>query len=205
MTPIISTVIQWVILPLIMFALFAFAWIIASTARSAELKVSSWAGFWAGLVTFVIYVVSQLGHIREPDLHFSALPGFLLLPLGWGLGAGFVFLWTVRHAVPTRLVGLITLMLAASSTSAVFTYIFIDSLRVSVLYWTLGSALGILLHIVLFPTSVEHIFKAAAGQGQLSADAHRGPLAELLSSTGRGSSDMDPVTQAKASNNESCI
>jgi hypothetical protein len=204
MTPVISTVIQWVILPLIMFALFAFAWIIASTARTPELKVSSWAGCWAGLVTFVIYVVSQLGHIREPDLHFSALPGFLLLPLGWGLGAGLVFLWLVRHAVPTRLVGLITLMLAACSTSAVFTYIFIDSVRVSVLYWTLGTALGILLHIVLFPTSVEHIFKAAAGEMQLPADARRGPLAELLSSSGQRGSDTEPVNQARTSKNESC-
>jgi hypothetical protein len=126
-TPVISTVLEWVILPAIMFAIFAFAWVIASTARSAELNVSSWAGFWAGLVTFVIYVVSELGRIREPNLHFSALPGLLLRPLGWGLGAGFAFLWLVRDVVPTRLVGLITLMLAASSTPAMFTYIFIDS------------------------------------------------------------------------------
>ena len=134
-----------------MCAIFAFAWIIASSAKTGELKVSSWAGFWAGLLTFVIYVVGQLGHIREPNLHYAPLPGLQFLPLGWGLTTGFLFLWIVRHAVPTRLVGLITLMLAGSSTSAIFTYIFIDSLRVSVLYWTLGTALGILLHVVLSP------------------------------------------------------
>jgi hypothetical protein len=133
MTPVISTIIEWVILPSIMFALFGFAWLIASTARAAELKVSSWAVLWAGLVTFVIYVVSQLGRIREPNLHFAALPGLMFVPLGWGLGTGFAFLWLVRYILPTRLVGLMTLMLAASSTSAMFTYIFIDSLRVSVL------------------------------------------------------------------------
>jgi hypothetical protein len=106
MAPFVSTTVQWVILPLIMFAIFTFAWIIASSARTGELRVSSWAGFWAGLLTFVVYVVSQLGQIREPDLHFTALPGLRLLPLGWGLTTGFVFLWFFRHAVPTRLVGL---------------------------------------------------------------------------------------------------
>ena len=185
----ISTTVQWVILPLIMFAIFAFAWIIASSARTAELRVSSWAGFWAGLLSFVIYVVSQLSQIREPNLHYAPLPGLQLLPLGWGLTTGFVFLWIVRHAVPTRLVGLITLMLAGSSTSAVFTYIFIDSLRVSVLYWTLGTALGILLHIVLFPTSIAHIFPLGERKERFLADAMRKPMAEFLCSSGATTSD----------------
>jgi hypothetical protein len=157
----IATTVQWVILPFIMFAIFALAWIIASSAKNAELRVSSWAGFWAGMLSFLVYVVSQLGQIREPELRYVPLPGLQLLPLGWGLTAGFVFLWVVRHAVPTRLVGLITLLLTGTSTSALFTYVFIDSLKVSVLYWTLGTALGILLHIVLFPASVVHIFPRA--------------------------------------------
>lgn len=194
MTSMISTAIQWGILPSIMFALFVFAWIIASTARSAELKVSSWAGFWAGLVTFVTYVVSQLRRIDEPNFDYSKLPGFLILPLASGLGVGFVFLWTVRQLVPTRLVGLLTLMLAASSTSALFTYIFIDTLRVSVLYCTLGTALGILLHIVLFPSSVEHIVKSAARPGPLPEDIRREPVAELFPRSAQRSADAQPVT-----------
>ena len=161
MTIFIATTVQWVILPLIMFAIFAFAWIIANSARTAELRVSSWAGFWAGLLSFVVYVVSQLSQIQEPKLQYADLPGLQLLPFGWGLSTGFVFLWFVRHAVPTRLVGLITLMLAGTSTSAVFTYVFIDSTRVPVLYWTLGMALGIILHIVLFPSSIVPIFPPA--------------------------------------------
>lgn len=189
MAPFISTAVQWVILPLIMCAIFTFAWIIASSARTAELRVSSWAGFWAGLLSFVIYVVSQLSHIREPDLHYAALPGLQLLPLGWGLTTGFVFLWIVRHAVPTRLVGLITLMLAGSSTSAIFTYIFIDSLRVSVLYWTLGTALGILLHIVLFPASIAHIFPLGERKDRFLADAIRRPIAAFNPSAGAKPAD----------------
>jgi hypothetical protein len=195
--PIISTIVQWVIVPLIMLAVFAFACVIACSARTPESKVSSWAGFCAGLVTFVVYVVSQLNDIREPDLRSSALPGLLLTPLSLGLGAGFVFLGLVRLAVPTRLVGLITLALAASSTSAVFTYIFIDNLRVSVLYWTLGATLGILLHIVLFPTSVEHIFNPRPGRGRLQADARRDLLPEFVSSSGPRSADAEESGSAR--------
>ena len=169
---------------MIMCAIFTFAWIIAGSARTAELRVSSWAGFWAGLLSFVIYVVSQLGQTREPNLHYADLPGLQFLPLGWGLTTGFVFLWIVRHAVPTRLVGLITLMLAGSSTSAIFTYIFIDSLRVSVLYWTLGTALGILLHIVLFPASIAHIFPVGTRKDRFLVDAMRNPMAGLFPLSG---------------------
>jgi hypothetical protein len=195
--PIISTIVQWVIVPLIMLAVFAFACVIACSARTPESKVSSWAGFCAGLVTFVVYVVSQLNQIREPDFHSSALPGLLLFPLGLGLAAGYAFLGLVRLAVPTRLVGLITLALAASSTSAMFTYIFIDTLRVSVLYWTLGATLGILLHIVLFPMSVEHIFKPGPGRVRAPADARLDPLPEFVSSSGPRSADAEESESAR--------
>ncbi|MCX6027685.1 MAG: hypothetical protein NT169_00045, partial [Chloroflexi bacterium] len=144
MAAVISSIIQWVVVPCIMLALFVYALVIASSVKGSEQKTSSWAGFWAGLVLFVVYVVSQLSLLREPDLGFSRLPGFLIVPMGLGLVIGFLFLWMVKVTVPTRLAGLITLLLSAVSTSALFTYIYINSLRVSVLYWALGTALGIL-------------------------------------------------------------
>jgi hypothetical protein len=173
MAPVISATVQWVILPMIMLAIFGFAWVIGSSARNAELKVSAWAGFWAGLLAFVVYVVSQLGQIRDPTFQFATLPGLLLMPLACGLGAGFLFLGLVRIAEPTRLVGLITLTLAGTSSSALFTYVFINSMRVSVLYWTLGAALGILLHIVLYPSSIEHIFRKNTNESPGPIDARR--------------------------------
>jgi hypothetical protein len=184
----IATTVQWVILPMIMCAIFTFAWIIASSAKTAELRVSSWVGFWAGLLTFVVYVVSQLGQIQEPKLRFETLPGMQFLELGWGLTTGFMFLWIVRHAVPTRLVGLLTLMLAGLSTSALFTYVFINPARVSVLYWTLGTALGILLHIVLFPTSIAHIFPLARTKDHFLIDASQKPAAGVVFSSGASTS-----------------
>jgi hypothetical protein len=161
--PIIAIIVQWVILPSIIVLLFGFAWVIANTAGSPELRVSAWVGFFAGLVSFVIYVVSQLSLINDPDFRVSTLPGLLFLPLSAGLGAGFVFLWLVRVALPTRLVGILTLMLSGTSSSALFTYLFLTTMRVWVLYWTLGTALGILLHVMFFPESVEHICVGRSG------------------------------------------
>ena len=61
--------------------------------------------------------------------------------------------------IPTRLVGLITLLLAATSTSSLFTYVFIQQCAsFGALLGTWATALGILLHIVLFPASVRDIF-----------------------------------------------
>jgi hypothetical protein len=161
----ISTLVQWVIIPLIMLAIFGFCCVIVGTARTSESRISSWADLFAGLLIFVVYVVSQLGQIREPNFAIASLPGMLWLPMGYGLAAGFVFLGFVQAAVPTRLVGLITLTLAASSTSAIFTYTFVDQLRLSVLYWTLGATLGTLVHIVLFPTSIDHIARRGGSRG----------------------------------------
>ena len=158
MASFISNTVQWVIVPCIMLALLIYSLSIAGSVKDSELKTSAWAGFWAGLVIFVIYVVSQLNQIREPDFDFSTLPGLLFFPMALGFAIGFVFLWMVKAMVPIRLVGLITLLLSATSTSALFTYAFINSLRVSILYWALGTALGILLHIVLFPKSVRDLF-----------------------------------------------
>jgi hypothetical protein len=109
------------------------------------------------LLTFLIYAASQLEQIDDPGFRVATLPGLLVPPLRSGLAAGFTFLWLIRFALPTRLVGILTLMLSASSSAALFSYLFLSELRVSVLYWTLGSALGILLHVVLFPESLRHI------------------------------------------------
>jgi hypothetical protein len=138
-----------------MVALFVYAVRIAARADDPDLRRSAWAGFWAGLVILVLYIVSQSSRMRGPDLDISTLPGLQPAPLLIGLTAGFVFLWMVRFLVPTRVVGLVTLLLSATSTCALFSYVFIDSLRLSVLYASLGAALGILLHIVVFPASLK--------------------------------------------------
>lgn len=155
---IIAFIVQWVVVPLIMLAFLIVSWLIRGGKAASSNRASANAGFWAGLVIFVIYVTSQLDILRDPDFDFTALPGFLFEPSFSGLAAGFASLWVVKMMAPTRLVGVITLILSATSTSALFTYIFIESLRPAILYASLGTTLGVFLSIVFFPDNVKEIF-----------------------------------------------
>jgi len=150
----ISLLVLWVTVPGVMLGLLFYAIGIVSGASQSEGKTSAKAGFWAGLVLFVVYVVSQLHAAREPNFRFGSLPQFDLSSMGTGLVGGFLLLWGVRFLAPTRLVGLVTLILAAASSSALFSYVFIESLRSTMVFLTLGTALGALLHVVFFPDSV---------------------------------------------------
>jgi hypothetical protein len=70
-------------------------------------------------------------------------------------------------------------------------------MRVEVLYWMLGTALGILLHVVFFPSSNEHIFRVGARQGQLPADIGRDPSPELLPPSGCRSPESNESGQGQ--------
>ncbi len=155
---IIGFVIQWIVVPCTMIGLLLFARVITrSGIRNPDTRVSARAGFWAGIVLFVIYAIANLGRITNPSFAPIPMSSFLIVLTPIGMGAGFVFLWLVRTALPTRYLGLFTLTLTAVSTSALFTYVFMDGLRTAVLYLTLGAALGILLYIVVFPASLRGI------------------------------------------------
>ncbi len=155
----ISVTVHWAIVPGIMLALFLFGrTILARNTSDADLKTSASAGFWAGLVLLVIFVVSQLHKIRTPTFDVTELPGLDPAPTGVGFVLGFAFLWAARYMAPTRLVGLIVLLLTATSSISLYAYIFIESLRSMVLFLALGTALGALLHMVFFPGSVRQIW-----------------------------------------------
>jgi hypothetical protein len=154
----ISILVLWGIVPGIMLGVLFFNIIIVARTPQDERKISARAGFWAGLVLFVVYVISQLDTLREPAFTFGLLPRFSILAALDGFVIGFMFLWGVRFLVPTRMVGLISLILSATSTSALYSYVFIESLRGTVLFLSLGVAFGALLHIVFFPASIRAIW-----------------------------------------------
>lgn len=151
---IISLIAHWVVIPCILVSIFVFAIAIVGRSPRGLLRTSANAGFWAGLVVFVIYVVSQLDRLNQPSFDINYSTGIKLIPMMIGLGLGFVFLWAVRYIEPSPVVGLLSLVLSAASLSALYSYIFIERLRTEMLFLTLGTALGALLHVVFFPQSV---------------------------------------------------
>jgi hypothetical protein len=155
MREIISLIVLWGVVPSIFVALLIFGMIIVRRTSYDERKTSARAGFWAGLVLFIGYVISQSHTLKMPASIFRYLPELDLLPAAIGFMIGFLFLWGVRFLLLTRMVGLVSLILSAVSTSGFYSYVFMDTLRDKVVFAALGFAFGALLHIVFFPSSVK--------------------------------------------------
>lgn len=198
----IITLLLWLIVPIILIATVLFSVRIVRRVREPEAKLSARAGFWAGIILFVIFIVSQLRDVGEPRFDFSTIPDLDLVPVLGGGVIGFVLLWLLRALVPTRWVGVVTLLLTAVSAGALYSFIFIDDFRIAVLYASLGGVLGILVHIVLFPSSIGNLWKrstkstAASASTAASNDLMREPLIE--SSVASDPSLIDEATDTIA-------
>lgn len=154
---IVSITVLWVVVPGIMLIMLTLPLRIINRAEG-DAKASARAGFWAGLLLFVLYVVSQLPTLRTPSLIPGSLPSFDLTPTAIGAVIGFGFLLVMRYVAPTPFVGLLTLSLAALSSIALFSYIFVEGFRATVMYFALGATFGALLFVVLLPGMARKIW-----------------------------------------------
>lgn len=128
MREMISLIVLWGVIPAILLALLIFSMIIVRRTSYDERRTSARAGFWAGLVLFVGFVISQSHTLKMPASIFRYLPALDLIPAGIGFMIGFLFLWGVRFLLTTRMVGLVSLILSAVSASGLYSYIFIDKI-----------------------------------------------------------------------------
>ncbi|OQY48501.1 MAG: hypothetical protein B6242_02210 [Anaerolineaceae bacterium 4572_78] len=154
---IVSIFIQWLVVPSIILGVFSFATTIIAKAPKGEINVSAHGGFWAGIVLFVMYVVSQIGQVSLPHISL-VLPVLKVEPLGLGLVIGFALVGIVRYVIHTRFVGLLSLLLISMSATILFQYVFFADLRSIMLSSTLGFAFGALLHISIFPNSIRELW-----------------------------------------------
>jgi hypothetical protein len=154
MASIVTNFVFWVIVPGILIALFIWSLSLVLNSDGSE-KTSAHAGFWVGLLVFAIYLLSQSHTLSDPDFDISRFPNISWGPLIIGAVIGFLFLWIVNFLSDTGFIGVITMLLSGFSSSALFTYIFNSSIRSSALYFTLGIGLGVLLHLVFMPKSLD--------------------------------------------------
>ena len=155
---VIYGIVLWLIVPCIIFGMLIFC---MSVCGHADEKRSAWAGFFLGLIVFVLYVISKLSSLQTVDFSFKSFPD-----LGFGswvvliIGAlvGFFLLFIVAMLKPTRGIGVITLFLASASTCALFSYIFISSIRDTAMFFALGTLCGLLVHIMFNPETIPEIF-----------------------------------------------
>lgn len=154
----ISLIVYWIIVPVIMLALFIFAANIVARAPTSEAKTSAKAGLWAGLILFVIYVISRMDSLQTPEFSNLELANVSFWTVTVGAIIGFFLLLGVKLLLPTRQVGFIVLVLALASTCSLYSYIFIEAIRNIALSLALGVGLGALFHVIIMPTSVKELF-----------------------------------------------
>lgn len=151
---IVTIGVQWVLVPLILAGVVVLARSLVARAEEGEPLTSARAGGWAGLLLFFLYFVHSLPEFRVPGL--DAETGMVLHVWGIAFGAalGFAALFGLTRFAPGRVVGFVVLLLTFSGLLGFHSYVFLESRNEFIVGLALGSALGTLLHMMVFPESL---------------------------------------------------
>jgi hypothetical protein len=158
MRQIIYEILVWAIIPSILAAALLLAIVIIFLSEGYA-RISSVAGFCAGVLFFVVYVVSRSQAIQAIQgvpfglENFPAFNPFNWLLLVFGFLIGFFILKILSRHLPIPVIGIITLTLSFASTTALFSYLFDINTRYPVMFFTLGILIGVVIHIMLYPKS----------------------------------------------------
>jgi hypothetical protein len=152
----------FIIIPAIILAFFIIAAILPSRAADGNARFSGRAGFWAGLVVFAGYAISAIGRITAPNFNVDRLPSFNWIGVIIGVIAGFALLFLVEEALPSRGIGILTLVLSAASTIGLFSYLFTSEIRDFAMYLTLGALFGVLVNVIVSPTVARGILSKSS-------------------------------------------
>lgn len=161
--------VEWVLIPLIMAGLVVVARTMMVRADEPDRRTSARAGWWAGLLLFVIYFIQALPSFRVPGA--AAHDGIALDLWAVVVGAvvGFGVLWGLSFLSAARVVGFVVLLLTFAGLASLHTYIFLEGRGEWFIAGVLGTALGALLHMIVFPRSLTEAEEEDEGAG---APAH---------------------------------
>jgi hypothetical protein len=139
--------------------LFLSIFITANVSR--DTRTSAIAGLCLGLSVFVTYAWVSLPSTRFSIPSHDIIPAFEWLPVIGGSVVGFTLLIFGRifEIVRAGLVGLLTLFLTATGSSAMFDYYFYSPGRADTIELSLGGLFGILLYVSLFSTEIRDVMR----------------------------------------------
>lgn len=146
--------VTWLAIPLLLLGLFGFALRILRKIRSREQLTSANAGLWGGVVAAIIVVSTQSTQFVMPFVALSVQTTLNLAFAAIGAVIGFVVLWAIKALLPTRSVGVIVMLLSGTSLVSLYSYFFIATWRPIVFSGSLGIALGVFIHQMIFPKAL---------------------------------------------------
>lgn len=163
---IVKVSIGWIVVPAIFIALFLLAISFMNKAQKGEHKLSTVAGFWAGMIVFVVFLIYHLSSIALPDFSTFSSINFnfwdtIILILAVGGGYGSIF--GIEKFWPTRIAGFVVMIITFCSLSALFSYFFIQVYNKILLLLALGFTFGVLLHVIIHPKRINDIFSVQKG------------------------------------------
>ena len=143
--PMLLKVIEWGLVPLVLFILWVYAFfLLPAEGPTAEAKAAARHARWAGLVIFVLFVISRK---ERKDILTLYIPSYAF---NWwltflGTALGFFASLLIELLRYSRIISFVVLVLVASMSIALYSYFFILGARVEILFLALGFALGTLL------------------------------------------------------------
>jgi hypothetical protein len=162
----VTLAVQWVLVPMIMAGLVVLARSMVARAEEGERLTSARAGAWAGLVLFAIYFAQSLPAFRTPGLGTETGMTINILGIVLGTGLGAALLWGLSVLAPDRIIGVVVLLLTFAGLSSFHSYVFLETRNEFFVAAVLGTALGALFHMMVFPSSVERSEQADERQAE---------------------------------------
>jgi hypothetical protein len=146
--------VRWVV-PLLIFAyIFVFALRVIRATRGHANRLSARAGLLVGLASWVYVVYRFPPTTFTPETTASLTVGGAIFDIAVSLALGYSFIYIIERLAVTRVVGVIVLVMTATSCIAGYSYFFMSDFRDALFNGALFLGIGAGLHIVLRPVHV---------------------------------------------------
>jgi len=154
----IFNLIVWFFVPLIALVMLYFARVLPARADDRQHESAMKAGFWAGVMLFVIILVYQISvFVREGFPSEAIYQGF---NLWWAILSavfGFFIFTNAKEAVSPKLAGLGILLLSFLGCYIFLHYLFIRTYNELLLSAVLGITFGVLTHFASTPGLIRRV------------------------------------------------
>ncbi len=170
---IILSAIEWAVVPLVLAGILIYGLFgIPEESAPSRVRTAAQAGKWAGLIIFVIYVISLRSRtltfsFRAPNYDFMFWPTALAALAGLMVSGVFDFLRS------TRFIGFLVLTIVSATAISLYSYLFIRTVRNDLVFMLLGLVLGILLYEIIFPEGLPDSWARALSGFRASAERER--------------------------------
>jgi len=146
-----ASIVHWVVVPAILIIIFVFAVSLPYTAGKTKDSSAGTAGIFAGLIIFLIFLVTRDSQVSEfsSEIPEYSLSFFSVIIIAAGLILGFGTITIINEIRKLSSLAFLVMILVAATLITGYSYFVYVGLRSIVVYISLGGMLGGLLRIMI--------------------------------------------------------